>query len=271
MIASSKILPSGISSSARDYIAGRLADLAASEEMRLMIAIESGSRAWGFPSADSDYDVRFIYVRPRKAYLSVRDLRDVIETPLVEDPSLGVPFDLNGWDVRKALRLALGSNPVLHEWLVSPIRYAGAEVADLHTFVAANADLTVYHYHYDRQCRAAWSDMETEPAKATIKRYCYALRPALMRLWLKRRDGLPPMDVHNLCNGLSLSQEAISEMATLFAYKRNGGEGDAVTHKPALNNLILEALTDKPPRPAKRDIDRRRLREADALFASFLR
>lgn len=271
MTASSDILPSGIPSGARDHIAGRLADLAAGEEMHLMIAIESGSRAWGFPSTDSDYDVRFIYVRPRSAYLSVRDLRDVIETPLVDDPALGVPFDLNGWDVRKALRLALGSNPVLHEWLVSPIRYAGGEIAELRAFVAANADPAVYQYHYDRQCRAAWNDMETEPAKATIKRYCYALRPALMRLWLKRRDDLPPMDVHNLCNGLDLSQEAVNAMAALFAHKRDGGEGDTVRHSPALDDLIREALTDKPPRPAKCYVDPRQLREADDLFASFLR
>jgi len=190
---------------------------------------------------------------------------------LVEDPALGVPFDLNGWDIRKALRLALGSNPVLHEWLVSPIRYAGSEIADLQAFVQATADPTVYHYHYDRQCRAAFNDITTDPAHATIKRYCYALRPALMRLWLKCRSDLPPMDAHDLCSGLDLTPEAIREMASLFARKSDGGEGDAVPPLPALDILIREALTDKPPRPSKRDIDPQRLREADALFADFLK
>lgn len=270
MTVSTEISPSSIPPGAGAYITERLADLAAREDVRLLIAIESGSRAWGFPSADSDYDVRFVYVRPRDSYLSVRDLRDVIETPLVEDPALGVPFDLNGWDIRKALRLALGSNPVLHEWLVSPIRYAGSEIADLQAFVQATADPAVYHYHYDRQCRAAFNDITTDQAHATIKRYCYALRPALMRLWLKCRSDLPPMDVHGLCSGLDLTPEAIGEMASLFARKRDGGEGDAVPPLPALDILIREALTDKPPRPSKRDINPQRLREADALFADFL-
>ena len=113
MIAHSTIAPE-----AYGYIRQQLLNLATREKVRILFAIESGSRAWGFPSADSDYDVRFVYARPRSDYASIREFRDVIETPLVHDAILCVPLDLNGWDVRKALRLALHSNPVLHEWLV---------------------------------------------------------------------------------------------------------------------------------------------------------
>ena len=82
-------------------------------------AIESGSRAWGFPSPDSDYDCRFIFVRQRDAYLSLWPARDVIETPL------DAVFDVNGWDLAKALRLLLKGNAVVVEWLRSPIVYRG--------------------------------------------------------------------------------------------------------------------------------------------------
>lgn len=100
-----------------DTIRSRLDAIQASENVCIVYACESGSRAWGFPSADSDYDVRFIYVRPVEWYLSIDDKRDVIECP-VEDG-----LDINGWDLRKALRLSRKSNPPLLEWLGSPIVY----------------------------------------------------------------------------------------------------------------------------------------------------
>lgn len=99
----------------RAEIEGRLARVAREEGVRLLMAIESGSRAWGFPSPDSDYDVRFLYIRPRRDYLALRAVRDVIERPIVDE------IDLNGWDLRKALTLLLKHNAVLSEWIESPI------------------------------------------------------------------------------------------------------------------------------------------------------
>lgn len=87
--------------------------------MRIPWAIESGSRAWGFPSPDSDYDCRFIFVRPRDHYLALWPARDVIETPL------DTTFDVNGWDLAKAVRLIAKGNATAIEWLRSSIVYAG--------------------------------------------------------------------------------------------------------------------------------------------------
>ena len=95
----------------------RLIAVESAEGVRLLMAVESGSRAWGFPSPDSDYDVRFVYVRPRDWYLSLVPGRDVIDYPIVDE------IDLNGWDVRKSLGLLLKSNAVVSEWMNSPIRY----------------------------------------------------------------------------------------------------------------------------------------------------
>ena len=83
-----------------------------------------GSRAWGFASPDSDYDVRFLYVRTREDYLQLDPLRDVIEQPIND------LLDINGWDLQKALRLMYKSNPTLFEWLKSPIIYIETEFAD---------------------------------------------------------------------------------------------------------------------------------------------
>ncbi len=102
----------------RDSVEARLAALEREHEVRVLYAVESGSRAWGFPSPDSDFDIRFIYAHEPEWYLSVLEGRDVLETPLDD---LGL--DVSGWDLRKTLRLFLKSNPALYEWLVSPIVY----------------------------------------------------------------------------------------------------------------------------------------------------
>lgn len=102
----------------RDRILESLSAIERDHGCTILLAVESGSRAWGFASQDSDYDVRFIYARPRDWYLSIAEhRRDVIELPIVDE------LDVNGWDLRKALRLFRKSNPPLLEWLTSPIVY----------------------------------------------------------------------------------------------------------------------------------------------------
>ena len=101
----------------KDSIRSHLSEIEVMENVRIAYACESGSRAWGFPSADSDYDVRFLYVRPVEWYLSIDEKRDVIECLVSEG------LDINGWDLKKALGLFRKSNPPLLEWLGSPIVY----------------------------------------------------------------------------------------------------------------------------------------------------
>jgi predicted nucleotidyltransferase len=97
----------------------RLDEIEKDHNVTIFYACESGSRAWGFPSADSDYDVRFLYLHPRDWYLAidVEEERDVIEGPISD------MLDISGWDLRKALKLLRKSNPPLLEWLSSPIIY----------------------------------------------------------------------------------------------------------------------------------------------------
>lgn len=101
----------------RDVILGELEKIEREHDVKIIMACESGSRAWGFPSQDSDYDVRFIYVNRPEWYLSIGERRDVIEVPV------NGLLDINGWDIRKSLRLMRKSNVALSEWMVSPIRY----------------------------------------------------------------------------------------------------------------------------------------------------
>ena len=101
----------------RKQILEKLRLIEQEHDVQILFAVESGSRAWGFPSPDSDYDARFVYARSVDWYLSIDPGRDVIELPIEGD------LDINGWDIQKALGLLLKPNPVLLEWLSSPVRY----------------------------------------------------------------------------------------------------------------------------------------------------
>jgi predicted nucleotidyltransferase len=106
-----------VSDAMRATILDCLRGVEAEHGVHILYACESGSRGWGFASPDSDYDVRFVYVHRLDWYLTVDPGRDVIEKPISGE------LDVSGWDLRKALKLLHGSNPVLHEWLRSPIVY----------------------------------------------------------------------------------------------------------------------------------------------------
>ena len=108
----------------REKIQAQLRRIEEEEHIKILLAVESGSRAWGFASPDSDYDVRFIYIRPTQDYLRLDSVRDVIELPIDE------VLDINGWDLQKTLRLLHKSNPTLFEWFSSPIVYRETEFAD---------------------------------------------------------------------------------------------------------------------------------------------
>ena len=183
----------------RARAAAALDEIERQEGVRILLAVESGSRAWGFPSRDSDYDVRFLYLRPLEDYLSVRPTRDVIERPVEE------LLDLGGWDVRKALGLIVGSNAVALEWLSSPVVYRRDEAAAdaLAHLARESAHLPALAHHYDRLARGAWSAGEGEPK---LKSYFYALRPALSLCWLRRHGTVPPMDLPSLRAGVPLPE-----------------------------------------------------------------
>ena len=145
------------------------------EGVRILMAVESGSRAWGFPSRDSDWDVRFLYVRPLASYLSVEPPREGIERPIEAG------LDLVGWDLRKALRLLTKSNAAMLEWLASPVVYRrdDAVATALAELAREAAHLPALAYHYDRLARGTWPEGEAGSASIRLKSLFYALRPAL--------------------------------------------------------------------------------------------
>jgi hypothetical protein len=234
--------------------------------VRILLAVESGSRAWRFPSVDSDYDVRFIYVRPSDAYLSIEAPREDIERPPTD------VLDINGWDLRKALRLLLRSNAVLLEWLASPVRYrdSGAESKRVHALARATCMLPALSYHYYRMARHNFDQIVSSSDGVPLKTYCYALRPALALLWMRRHGEPPPMDLPRLLDHGAVDRAVHRALQELVDRKAEGTERDVTQRVPVLDAFLADALNEPvsqfqmPDRSAA-------LSSANELFASIIR
>jgi predicted nucleotidyltransferase len=247
----------------RAAIVQRLADIEDRHGVRVLYAAESGSRAWGFPSPDSDYDVRFVYVHPRDWYLSVNEARDVIEEGVD-----AMDFDVAGWDLRKALRLFLKANPALWEWLVSPITYRdeGDVAQALREIAARGYSLKALAHHYLGIARE--KERRQIAAKQTVKakKYVYALRPLLALDWLREHKTLPPMAMPEIMAGVTLPEDVRQAIVDLVAHKAATPEGAPVARIPLLDDWMEVAYgrgrvyADRAP-AAKTD-----RKELDALF-----
>lgn len=246
----------------RTDIDARLAAIAADENVRLLLAVESGSRAWGFPSPDSDYDVRFLYVRPRDWYLSLAPGRDVIERPIVED------IDLNGWDIRKALGLVLKSNAVVSEWLCSPIHYRPDHPAMARLAVLADAifNARALGHHYASISRTAANRWLDGADAVPVKKYFYALRPALaIRALRMNPDQRPAMNLQALMQQCALRSEFGCMIAELVETKRQTRERGNARRYPALDALIQDELAQAGALP-ERPLPASAVSQANDLF-----
>lgn len=233
----------------RQEIDARLAAIEASEGVRYLLAVESGSRAWGFPSPDSDYDVRFFYVRPRDWYLSLKTGRDVIERPIVDE------IDLNGWDIRKALGLMLRSNVVVNEWLASPIRYRPDDpaVAKIAALADTIFDPRGYAHHYAKlggNAAERWLDGNDA---VPVKRYFYALRPALaIRALRQNPDQRPSMNLQALITESVIPAPLAGMIEELVEAKRLTRELGNSRRFPELDALIRDELGRAAELPERR-------------------
>jgi predicted nucleotidyltransferase len=240
----------------REKITTLLTAIESEHVVKIIYACESGSRAWGFASKDSDYDVRFLYVRPPDWYLSIAKKRDVIE--YINDGVL----DINGWDIRKALQLLRKSNAPLREWLTSPIIYYALSVA-----IAPLQELTQKSFlpeslchHYLTMARKTFSTVQTE-THAKIKTYLYTLRPLLCSQWIIQYQTQPPMCIDDLiATCLSDQNEKIRKYVHhLIKKKKEGNETTVVERMPFFETYMTHQLAELeskvPKNPTKQPLE----------------
>ncbi len=248
----------------RELIVRKLRQIEKDYNVRVLLAVESGSRAWGFASPDSDYDVRFIYVRPEKDYLRLEAVRDVIELPINDE------LDINGWDLLKTLRLLYRSNPTLFEWFSSPIVYVETEFAAKFRKIMTDyfsAKKSLYHYisMAESNCREY---LKGETVKA--KKYFYVLRPVLACRWVIDKSTPPPMLFSELATA-ELPERLCPEVEYLLELKMNSPEIKEIPRIDAINEYLDESITEIKNRIASITDSNNEWNTLNELFLNALR
>lgn len=208
-------------------------------DVRIVLAVESGSRAWGFASPNSDYDARFIYVHRSEWYLSVslEEQRDVIEYPIVDD------VDLNGWDLRKALRLMWKSNPAIVEWIQSPIVYREANefASQARALLPSVYSVQRGIHHYRSMAKTNYRGYLREP-EVPLKKYFYVLRPLLSVRWLERYGRPAPIEFQRLMHLVEDEEGLTQAIEVLLEQKRAAPELGRGPSVPVLQHFIEREL-----------------------------
>lgn len=251
----------------------RLGKIESSEGVTILFATESGSRAWGFPSPDSDYDVRYLYVRPISRYLGMKEPRDVL------GPEIDGLWDMHGWDLRKAMQLLVKGNATVAEWLSSPLIYRehGPFPYKLRDLIKRNASpvasarhyygLTKGCYHGEISNRPTAEENARNAAAGVIvkglttvnlKKYFYAARGAAAIAWVRRYDEVPPMTLPHLMSMDIMPADAREVINRLLGIKATMGELGEGQRQPALDAFIEEQMAwvkengmDKAPEDVK--------------------
>ena len=221
----------------KEIIRKKLEEIEKQEHVKVILAVESGSRAWGFESTDSDYDVRFIYVREPEMYLRLDPIRDVIEWQLDE------VFDISGWDIKKALQLLYKSNPTLFELINSPIIYKETEEAlELRNLANGYFDVKKSVMHYLNMSSTTFNNyLQDDMVK--LKKYFYAIRPILAAKYVLENKIQPPVKFSELKETM-LNDAINDEVNHLLELKINSNETQYITVINCLNQYIENNMNE---------------------------
>lgn len=220
----------------KEAIEQKLKEIEQQKGVKILLAIESGSRAWGFHSPDSDYDVRFVYVHSKQWYVGIEDRKDFMNVEVNE------VFDVVGYDVRKTLKFFYATNSKIFEWIQSPIFYKKDE-----SFVNALLQMIPEYYssrkgihHYLGLTRNTLNnDLQSDTVK--LKKYFYALRPVLAAYWIAKNGSCPPM-VFGELKTLITDPIIKEKVENLLQIKKSSDEKFTIQKDNILNQFILETM-----------------------------
>lgn len=202
-----------------------LQEIEREKNIKVLWACETGSRAWGFPSPDSDFDIRMIYVHKAEWYFSLTERKDSIERMLDNND-----IDITGWELRKSLNLLRKSNAALLERIQSPIVYMGDEefIADLRELSNSFYSRIATMHHYLSMSKKFVNDLD--PKKGyKLKRFFYTLRSASVCKWIAEKTEVPPIEFEHIYRNLSLDQQMVDRIDELIALK--GTKSESYMHK----------------------------------------
>ena len=237
-------------------------------DVKILLAVESGSRAWGFASTDSDWDVRYIYVHKLDWYLRIDQYKDSQEEILDND------IDLAGWELRKALGLFRKSNPPMLEWLRSPIVYmeqfsTADQLRELNKkFFNSRSCM----YHYLSMAKGNFNEFLKDRDLVKIKKYFYVMRPVLACDWIANEKSFPPMEFDRLVESQVGDSEVRSAIDDLLVRKIAGEELSEEPRIDVLNDMLAEKISHYSDLVGEIDtVDKPQTEVLDELFRSTLR
>ncbi len=249
-------------------IINKLFKLEKQENIQILYACESGSRAWGFPSQDSDYDVRFIYIHEADWYLTIdlENKRDVIEC---SDDKL---YDIVGWDLRKALQLLYKSNPPLLEWLSSPIIYINYRdfLIEFKNIAVNFFSPSTCMHHYRNIAQQFYHDIEDNKA-INLKKFFYLIRSILAFIWIEKGHGIVPKEFSILCERLLESDTFKQQITELIDYKKSRHELDDFTGNIQLKNFLDEEMERINEVQINKTDTRKEVKTLNDIFRLFLK
>lgn len=229
----------------------KLYEIEEKEQVKVLYAVESGSRAWGFASPDSDYDVRFIYVRKKEDYLRLEEFRDVIEWQLDE------VLDINGWDLKKALIQFHRGNATLFEWSNSPVVYKTTEKwKEIYETARNYFSVKAAAYHYYGTANSTYHQYLTEE-RVNYKKYFYALRPLLAGQYIQENQCPPPVLFDDLMK-MDMPKELRQGIVDLLEIKKKSNEKEKGVQIPVIRDFIEKELVNQKFCAAELEDDRKK-------------
>lgn len=206
-------------------------------QVRILYAVESGSRAWGFASRDSDWDVRFLYIHKLDWYLQIDRKKDNRVEILPEN------IDLVGWELKKALRLLRKSNPPLLEWLRSPIVYHQdtSAVDKMRNLIDVYYNQKVCINHYFNIAASSFENYMTD-GKMKLKKLFYILRPLLACSWLEEKNSPVPVEFRVLLDNQVKDRQIRDDINSLIEIKKAGDEKDVTINNKLINQFMVDKL-----------------------------
>ncbi len=219
-----------------DEILDRLAKIEEEKGIKILFACESGSRGWGFHSPDSDFDVRFIYVRPQDWYVSIHNRSDFLDFAINDD------LDFKAWDIRKVLALIFKSNASPLEWLQSPTIYRDTPNFREELMPLVNQYFNPRHTanHYLGICQNSLkAGIVGDEFK--LKKYFYVLRPLLAAKWVVDKRTVPPMEFALMLENVD-DAEFLKAVHELMGVKKDASEGAVVSRVPVIDTYVEKEL-----------------------------
>lgn len=220
-----------------ELIKTKVKEIEQKKGVKVLYACESGSRAWGFPSPDSDYDVRFIYAHNLDWCLSIRSRKDTIDLPIND------LLDIGGWEIGKALKLLWKSNAPLLEWLQSPIiYYADDSFVQMMRGICHDyfSPIAVMH-HYQSMAKKYYEACDGQK-EVKLKRYFYALRAAMAGKWISKKGAIPPIQLIDMAE--LLDKEVLDKINELIEVKSGRDEDYLHPFEPLLDAFLVETIRE---------------------------